>query len=125
MELFRECRPMVLRAVIGIYPYVSRRSSPSTEIIHHLPTLCKQGFFVELIATMIEPFDGTLYDPCCGSGGMFIQSVELVKAKKGDTRRINVYGQEKEAATHRLAKMNLVLRNISHHLGETRTLGRL
>ena len=74
---------------------------------------------VELIATMIEPFDGTLYDPCCGSGGMFIQSVELVKAKKGDTRRINVYGQEKEAATHRLAKMNLVLRNISHHLGET------
>lgn len=72
-----------------------------------------------MIATMIEPFDGTLYDPCCGSGGMFIQSVELVKAKKGDTRRINVYGQEKEAATHRLAKMNLVLRNISHHLGET------
>lgn len=73
---------------------------------------------VQLIAAMIEPFDGTLYDPCCGSGGMFIQSAELVKAKQGDISRINVYGQEKEPATLRLAKMNLVLRGISHHLGE-------
>ncbi len=72
---------------------------------------------VQLIATIIEPFDGTLYDPCCGSGGMFIQSSELVKAKKGDISRINVYGQEKEAATYRLAKMNLALRGISHNLG--------
>ena len=73
---------------------------------------------VQLIAAMIEPFDGTLYDPCCGSGGMFIQSAELVKAKKGDIRRINVYGQEKEPATYRLAKMNLALRSISHRLGD-------
>lgn len=73
---------------------------------------------VELIATLIEPFDGTLYDPCCGSGGMFIQSAELVKSKQGDINRINVYGQEKEAATYRLAKMNLALRGISHNLGE-------
>ena len=73
---------------------------------------------VQLIATMIEPFNGTLYDPCCGSGGMFIQSAELVKAKRGDTSRINVFGQEKEPATYRLAKMNLALRSISHHLGE-------
>ena len=72
---------------------------------------------VQLIATMIEPFDGTLYDPCCGSGGMFIQSAELVKAKRGDISRINVYGQEKEPATYRLAKMNLALRGISHNLG--------
>ena len=71
---------------------------------------------VQLIAAMIEPFDGTLYDPCCGSAGMFIQSAELVKAKKGDISRINVYGQEKEPATSRLAKMNLALRGISHHL---------
>lgn len=74
---------------------------------------------VQLIAAMIEPFNGTLYDPCCGSGGMFIQSAELVKEKRGDNSCINVYGQEKDAATHRLAKMNLVLRGISHHLGET------
>ncbi len=73
---------------------------------------------VQLIATMIEPFDGTLYDPCCGSGGMFIQSAELVKEKQGDISRINIYGQEKEPATYRLAKMNLALRGLSHHLGE-------
>ncbi len=74
---------------------------------------------VQLIATMIEPYDGTLYDPCCGSGGMFIQSAALVKSKQGDINRINVYGQEKEAATYRLAKMNLALRGISHNLGDT------
>ena len=74
---------------------------------------------VQLIASMIEPYDGTLYDPCCGSGGMFIQSAELVKAKQGSIDHINVYGQEKEPATYRLAKMNLALRGISHHLGET------
>ena len=72
---------------------------------------------VELIAAMIEPFDGTLYDPCCGSGGMFIQSAALVKARNGEIR-LNVYGQEKDAATYRLAKMNLALRGISHHLGD-------
>lgn len=72
---------------------------------------------VQLIAAMIEPFDGTLYDPCCGSGGMFVQSTDLIREKHGDISRINVYGQEKEAATYRLAKMNLALRGISHNLG--------
>lgn len=74
---------------------------------------------VQLIATMIEPYDGTLYDPCCGSGGMFIQSAKLVKSKQGDINKINIYGQEKDAATYRLAKMNLALRGLSHNLGET------
>lgn len=73
---------------------------------------------VQLIAAMIEPFDGKLYDPCCGSGGMFVQSADIIKEKHGDISRINVYGQEKEAATYRLAKMNLALRGISHNLGE-------
>ena len=72
---------------------------------------------VQLLAAMIEPFDGTLYDPCCGSGGMFVQSADIIREKHGDISRINVYGQEKEAATYRLAKMNLALRGISHHLG--------
>lgn len=72
---------------------------------------------VQLIAAMIEPFEGTLYDPACGSGGMFIQSAELVKSKQGDLNSINIYGQEKEPATYRLAKMNLALRGISHNLG--------
>ena len=73
---------------------------------------------VQLIASMIEPFKGTLYDPACGSGGMFIQSAELVKSKQGNINSINIYGQEKEPATYRLAKMNLALRGISHNLGE-------
>lgn len=73
---------------------------------------------VQLIASMIEPYDGTLYDPCCGSAGMFIQSAALVKARQGDINRINIYGQEKEPATYRLAKMNLALRGLSHHLGD-------
>ena len=73
---------------------------------------------VQLITAMIEPFDGTLYDPCCGSGGMFIQSAALVKARQGEGNRISVYGQEKEPATYRLAKMNLSLRGIGYDLGD-------
>lgn len=73
---------------------------------------------VELIAAFIEPFDGTLYDPCCGSGGMFIQCAKYVEAKRGDIKAVNVYGQENDPATYRLAKMNLAVRGISHHLGE-------
>jgi len=73
---------------------------------------------VELIASLIEPFDGTIYDPCCGSGGMFVQSAKLVEARGGNTRTINVYGQESEPATFRLAKMNLAVRGISYHLGD-------
>lgn len=72
---------------------------------------------VKLIASLVEPFDGTLYDPACGSGGMFIQSADLVESKQGTIESINVYGQEKEPATYRLAKMNLALRGISHNLG--------
>lgn len=73
---------------------------------------------VELIAAFIEPFDGTLYDPCCGSGGMFVQCAKYVEAKSGDIKAVNVYGQENDPATYRLAKMNLAVRGISHHLGE-------
>ncbi|KGL53846.1 restriction endonuclease subunit M [Porphyromonas canoris] len=73
---------------------------------------------VELIAAFIEPYDGTLYDPCCGSGGMFVQCAKYVEEKGGDIAQINVYGQENDPATYRLAKMNLAVRGISHHLGE-------
>lgn len=74
---------------------------------------------VELIANLIEPFDGTIYDPCCGSGGMFVQSVRLVEAHGGNKRNITVYGQESDPDTYRLAKMNLAARGISYHLGDT------
>lgn len=73
---------------------------------------------MELIAAFIEPFDGTLYDPCCGSGGMFVQCAKYVEEKQGDIMQVNVYGQEQDPATYRLAKMNLAMRGISHHLGE-------
>ena len=49
------------------------------------------------MATMIEPYEGTLYDPACGSGGMFIQSAELVKSKQGNLNSINIYGLGKRA----------------------------
>lgn len=73
---------------------------------------------VKTIVAILKPFKNCrVYDPCCGSGGMFIQSADLVREKRGDISRINVYGQEKEPATYRLAKMNLALRGISHNLG--------
>ena len=72
---------------------------------------------VELIASLIEPFNGTLYDPCCGSGGMFVQSAKLIQAHGGGTNTIHVFGQESEPATYRLAKMNLAVRGISYDLG--------
>ncbi|MFK1798051.1 class I SAM-dependent DNA methyltransferase, partial [Bacteroides fragilis] len=56
---------------------------------------------VELIASLIEPFDGTVYDPCCGSGGMFVQAAIFIEAHGGNTKAVNVYGQESEPATYR------------------------
>ena len=73
---------------------------------------------VELIASLIEPFDGTIYDPCCGSGGMFVQSAKFIEAHGGNTQNVTVYGQESEPSTFRLAKMNLSVRGISYHLGD-------
>lgn len=73
---------------------------------------------VELIASLIEPFDGTIYDPCCGSGGMFVQSAQFIEAHGGNTQNVTVYGQESEPSTFRLAKMNLAVRGISYHLGD-------
>lgn len=74
---------------------------------------------VNLIAEMIEPYSGKIYDPCCGSGGMFVQSLKFIEAHKGDTRNVAVYGQEYTDTTYRLAKMNLALRGISGNLGQT------
>ena len=72
---------------------------------------------VELLSELIEPFDGRVYDPCCGSGGMFVQSMKFVDAHKGNRKKISVVGQESNAETWRLAKMNLAIRGIAHDLG--------
>lgn len=73
---------------------------------------------VNLIAEMIEPFKGKIYDPCCGSGGMFVQSVKFVQSHHGNKKDISVYGQEFTATTYKLAKMNLAVRGISANLGD-------
>ncbi len=72
---------------------------------------------VQLIAEMIEPYSGVVYDPCCGSGGMFVQSMKFVDRHKGNRNRISVIGQESNPDTWRLCKMNLAIRGISHDLG--------
>ncbi|MDH3349753.1 MAG: type I restriction-modification system subunit M [Desulfobulbaceae bacterium] len=73
---------------------------------------------VNLIAEMIEPYKGKIYDPCCGSGGMFVQSIKFVENHHGNTKDISIYGQESIGATYKLAKMNLAIRSISGNLGE-------
>lgn len=73
---------------------------------------------VNLIAELIEPYKGKIYDPCCGSGGMFVQSMKFIENHKGNTKDISVYGQEYTSATYKLAKMNLAIRGISGNLGD-------
>jgi type I restriction enzyme M protein len=73
---------------------------------------------VNLITEMIEPFRGKIYDPCCGSGGMFVQSMKFVENHQGNTKDISIYGQEGTSTTLKLAKMNLAIRGISADLGE-------
>jgi len=82
------------------------------------------GCVVKLLVAMLEPFKGRVYDPCCGSGGMFVQSERFVEEHAGkhvDPRQardqIAVYGQESNATTWRLAKMNLAIRGIEANLG--------
>lgn len=73
---------------------------------------------VNLIAEMIEPYKGIIYDPACGSGGMFVQSVKFIEAHHGNKKEISIYGQEYTNTTYKLAKMNLAIRGISGNLGE-------
>lgn len=72
---------------------------------------------VNLIAEMIEPYKGIIYDPACGSGGMFVQSMKFIQSHHGNTKDISIYGQEYTNTTYKLAKMNLAIRGISANLG--------
>jgi type I restriction enzyme M protein len=74
-----------------------------------------------LVRTMvecIEPYQGRVYDPACGSGGMFIQSLKFVQEHQGNINNISIYGQEKNPTTWRLAKMNLAIRSLNGDLGK-------
>ncbi len=73
---------------------------------------------VNLLVEMIEPYHGKIYDPCCGSGGMFVQSARFVEQHQGSRKDISIYGQEYISATYKLAKMNLAIRGIAANLGE-------
>lgn len=73
---------------------------------------------VNLIAEMIEPYHGKIYDPCCGSAGMFVQSIQFIESHKGSKKDISIYGQELTGTTYKLAKMNLAIRGIAGNLGE-------
>ena len=73
---------------------------------------------VNLIAEMLEPYDGILYDPCCGSGGMFVQSMKFVEAHHGNKKQVSIYGQEYTNTTFKLCKMNLAIRGIEPDLGK-------
>ena len=73
---------------------------------------------VNLIAEMIEPYKGIIYDPACGSGGMFVQSIKFIEAHNGNKKEVSIYGQEYTKTTYKLAKMNLAIRGITANLGE-------
>ena len=72
---------------------------------------------VGLLVEMLTPYKGRVYDPCCGSGGMFVQSEKFVEAHGGRVGDIHVFGQESNHTTWRLAKMNLAIRGIDANLG--------
>jgi type I restriction enzyme M protein len=73
---------------------------------------------VTLMTELIQPFKGKIYDPACGSGGMFVQSMKFVEAHHGNTKDVSIYGQEMSSTTYKLAKMNLAIRGILADLGE-------
>jgi type I restriction enzyme M protein len=73
---------------------------------------------VNLMAELIEPYKGIIYDPCCGTGGMFVQSIKFIEAHQGSKKEVSIYGQENTPTTYKLAKMNLAIRGIAANLGD-------
>ena len=73
---------------------------------------------VRVLVEMLAPYKGRVYDPCCGSGGMFVSSEKFIEVHSGKLGDISVYGQESNYTTWRLAKMNLAIRGIEANLGD-------
>lgn len=73
---------------------------------------------VRTLVEMIEPFEGQIFDPACGSGGMFCQSARFVREHQGNVRNISIFGQESNPTTWKLAKMNLAIRQLEANLGK-------
>jgi len=74
---------------------------------------------VKVLVEVLAPHSGRVYDPCCGSGGMFVQSESFIRSHGGNRDDISIYGQESSFTTWRLAAMNLAIRGVSANLGET------
>jgi type I restriction enzyme M protein len=74
---------------------------------------------VRLLVEVLEPYEGRVYDPCCGSGGMFVQAGKFVEAHRGKTHKsdLSIYGQESNERTWRLAKMNLAIHGLDGNIG--------
>lgn len=72
---------------------------------------------VKTLVRMIEPYEGRIYDPCCGSGGMFVQSEKFVREHQGRIENLSIYGQELNSTTWKLCKMNLAIRGLEANLG--------
>ena len=73
---------------------------------------------VKTLVEIIEPYHGRVYDPCCGSGGMFVQSAKFVERHQGKISDLSVYGQESNPTTWKMATMNLAIRGIDADLGD-------
>ncbi len=73
---------------------------------------------VRTMVEMIEPYKGRIYDPCCGSGGMFVQSTKFIERHQGKVQDLAIYGQEKNPTTWKLAKMNLAIRSLNGDIGK-------
>ncbi|MBM3700760.1 MAG: SAM-dependent DNA methyltransferase [Actinobacteria bacterium] len=98
--------------VLGrVYEYFLGKFGSSEGEFYTPPTI------VKLLVGMIEPYKGRVYDPCCGSGGMFVQSQRFVEEHQGRKDDVHIFGQEFTANTWRLCKMNLAIRGIDGNLG--------
>src|SRR5699024_9614461 len=73
---------------------------------------------VRTLVEVLQPFRGRVYDPCCGSGGMFVQSAKFIENHSGNINDISVYGQDSNPTTWKLAQMNLAIRGIDADLGQ-------
>ncbi len=73
---------------------------------------------VRTLVEILQPFEGIIYDPCCGSGGMFVQSQQFIQSHQGNIDKISVYGQDSNPTTRKLALMNLAIRGIEANLGK-------
>ncbi|MFA5561603.1 MAG: class I SAM-dependent DNA methyltransferase [Eubacteriales bacterium] len=107
------------RDLIGrVYEYFLQVFAVDSGTSNETGEYCTPSSIVQLIAELIEPYEGVVYDPCCGSAGMFVSSIKFVERHNGNRSKISIVGQERIPDTWRLAKMNLAIRGIAHNLGE-------